>query len=97
MALEMCSFLICGMDGYLMVEWINCSRSGGSMHYERAPHFKRLKLGMRRRLRCAALCRASLRLRRLESNGRWQRVQEGIGKTAGQWHFTLRERFRGRE
>ena len=31
MALEMCSFLICGMDGYLMVEWINCSRSGGSM------------------------------------------------------------------
>lgn len=69
----------------------------GSMHYERAPHFKRLKLGMRRRLRCAALCRASLRLRRLESNGRWQRVQEGIGKTAGQWHFTLRERFRGRE
>ena len=35
--------------------------SGGAMHYEKAPRFRRSKPDEARRLRCAALCRASLR------------------------------------
>ncbi len=41
----------------------------------------------------APLCRASLRYGERES--KWaseKEPQEGIGKSAGEWHFTLRER-----
>ena len=57
-----------------------------SMHYERAPHFRRLKLGMAPpplRSAAAALGERCVRAKKL---------QQGLGKWAGEWHFTLRER-----
>ena len=60
------------------------------MHYERAPRFRRLKRIVWRRLRSAALCRASLRY-----GGAREAVcgeTAGLGKMAEEWHFTLGER-----
>ncbi len=66
-----------------------------SMHYERAPRFRRSKLDVAPPpLHCAVQGFAPLR--RLESNCSGvcggKEVQEGIGKSAGEWHFTLGER-----
>jgi len=46
------------------------------MHYERAPRFRRSKLD-------DGAAFAPLRCA-------WERSAEGIGKSAGEWHFTLR-------
>ena len=51
---------------------------------------------MWRRLRCAALCRASLRYGGawgvtavVYAVGRTEELQKDIGKSAGEWHFNL--------
>jgi hypothetical protein len=49
----------CSSCGRLPLCSANGSRALSSMHYERAPRFRRSWMG--RRLRSAALCRASLR------------------------------------
>src|ERR1019366_7623563 len=65
-----------------------------SMHYERAPRFPRSKLEGRR-LRCAALRCAVLRSATAALGSKWSGVsgakglQQSIGKSAGEWHFTL--------
>jgi len=50
---------------------------------------------MWRRHPCASLCRASLRYggaqELLKWCVRWERITESIGKSAEEWHFTLRE------
>jgi hypothetical protein len=43
------------------------------MHYERAPHFKRLKLDV--------------------AVGAAKKLQQGLGRMVGKWHFTLGERY----
>jgi hypothetical protein len=70
------------------------------MHYERAPRFRRSKLDVAPPpLHCAVQGFAPLR--RLESNCSGvcggKDVQEGIGKSAGEWHFTLGEDKRWHE
>src|ERR1035441_289977 len=63
-----------------------------SMHYERAPRFPRSKLegAASAALRCAGLRSASAAL-----GSKWSGVsgakglQRSIGKSAGEWHFTL--------
>jgi hypothetical protein len=62
------------------------------MHYERAPHFKRLKLDVAPPpLRCAG---ASLRCGGARGAvGAAKKLQQGLGRMAGKWHFTLGERY----
>src|ERR1035438_2582001 len=68
----------------------------GSMHYERAPRFSRVEVGWgaaSAALRCVGLRSATAAS---ESNCSGvcggKAVQEGAGKSAGEWHFTLGER-----
>src|SRR6478736_649337 len=68
------------------------SHKGRSMHYEKAPRFRRPKPDEAPPpLRCAVQGFAPLR-RRLGVTGvdlRWERTTESLGKSAGEWHFTL--------
>jgi len=71
------------------------------MHYERAPRFRRSKLDVAPpALRCAVQGFAPLR-RRWGSNCSGvcgaKEPQESIGKSAGEWHFTLGESKRWHE
>ena len=66
------------------------------MHYERAPQLR--KVNGWRRLRSATLCGASLRSggERVSVCGK-KAGQEGLGKSAGEWHCTLGEDKRWHE
>jgi hypothetical protein len=65
-----------------------------SMHYERAPRFRRLRPDVAPPpLRCVGLCSATAALKsNCGSVSGAKGLQESIGKSAGEWHFTLRER-----
>jgi len=56
------------------------------MHYERAPRSED-RSWMRRRLRSATAALGS----NCSGACGGKEVQEGIGKSAGEWHFTLRD------
>jgi hypothetical protein len=59
------------------------------MHYERAPRFRRSKLDAAPPpLRYAVQGFAPLRRLRISVHGR-KKVQEGIGRSVEEWHFTL--------
>src|ERR1019366_1869383 len=66
------------------------------MHYERAPRFSRVEVGWgaaSAALRCAGLRSATAALgSNCNSVSGAKGLQESIGKSAGEWHFTLRER-----
>jgi hypothetical protein len=66
------------------------------MHYERAPRCRRWKLdGAPPPLRCAVQGLRSATAALGEGTGvvcPAKRLQQGLGKLAGEWHFTLGER-----
>src|ERR1017187_3230539 len=70
-------------------------RIGGprSMHYERAPRFRRWKLDVAPPpLRCAVQGLRSAAAALGEGTGvvcPAKKLQQGLGKMAGEWHFTL--------
>jgi hypothetical protein len=71
-----------------------------SMHYERAPRFGRWKLDVAPPpLRCAVQELRSAAAALGDGAGVVcpAKLQQGLGKLAGEWHFTLRESKRWHE
>ena len=59
------------------------------MHYERAPQFRRLKLGMAPPPLRYAVPGLRSAAAALGSGVCGRKLQAGLGKMAGEWHFTL--------
>ena len=86
-----------GRDGQTILELCRCEVLIGSMHYERTPASEGVQAGCGAAsapLRCAG---ASLRCGGARGNcsgvSGAKELQEGIGKSAGEWQFTLRGRL----